>query len=178
MAPFLAPANRTLYARHVGGMHGVMQTLEDIPSEFFGGVLASKKQQYHLHRLPNLFPTLPTLHKFVERYVTTSELNAREGTYVVVAALGSVRRAIRKRSAWLLWSATARVQASTRKSSARWSTVSSSIARTRHLRGAAGVAVPRIIWGFARHSGDMPYWTVCIAGSMGRTCQSRSRHGR
>ena len=101
MAPFLAPANRTLYARHVGGMHGVMQTLEDIPSEFFGGVLASKKQQYHLHRLPNLFPTLPTLHKFVERYVTTSELNAREGTYVAVAALGSVRRAIRKRSAWL-----------------------------------------------------------------------------
>jgi hypothetical protein len=76
-------------------MHGVMQTLEDIPSEFFGGVLASKKQQYHLHRLPNLFPTLPTLHKFVERYVTTSELNAREGTYVVVAALGSVRRAMR-----------------------------------------------------------------------------------
>ena len=86
-----------------------MQTLEDIPSEFFCGVLASKKQQYHLHRLPNLFPTLPTLHKFVERYVTTSELNAREGTYVAVAALGSVRRAMRKRSAWLRPQATASI---------------------------------------------------------------------
>ena len=107
-------ARRMLYAI----WHGVMQTLEDIPSEFFGGVLAVKKQQYHLHRLPNLFPTLPTLHKFVERYVTTSELNAREGrwSWQLWAACGvqcaSGRRGcVRKRQP--------RVQASTRKSSAR-----------------------------------------------------------
>ena len=86
------------------GLFTSMHTLEDIPAEFFGGALPSKKQKQmdaadapspgsassndHIplppkqRRLPNLFPTLPALHKFIERYVTTSALNMRDGTPV------------------------------------------------------------------------------------------------
>jgi hypothetical protein len=64
----------------VNGLFRAMDSLEDIPSEFFGGIVSAKKQQNQHHRLPNLFPTLPALHKFVERFVAPVELNAREGS--------------------------------------------------------------------------------------------------
>jgi hypothetical protein len=77
------------------------------------------------------------------------------------------------------------VQASTCKSSARCSTVSSSIARTRHLRGA-----PRLLPLCRASSGADPLrafesgsaaWACLsvghVAGFMGRTCRSPSRRG-
>ena len=89
----------------MNGLFASMHTLEDIPAEFFGGALPAKKQQKQMdaadapspgsassndhmplppkqRRLPNLFPTLPALHKFIERYVTTSGLIMRDGTRV------------------------------------------------------------------------------------------------
>ena len=103
----------------MNGLFTSMHTLEDIPAEFFGGALPAKKQQKQMdaadapspgsassndhmplppkqRRLPNLFPTLPALHKFIERYVTTSGLIMRDGTQQAFGPRDEVLAALQK----------------------------------------------------------------------------------